>query len=146
MVLQIIYEISVNYLKTVDNESDDIFSMEDVPVLQFKKVILRITFNPMTEIYSVRYIDDVNNIFCDAFTIKKDAFIYIQRAMKLAMQGKLIYRHCRSCDKKIFMYDEKCYCPVFQKYIWKAELKLDHIPKHLGYTTRLEQTNLQRRW
>ena len=93
MVLENIYEISINYLDTNFDECDAIFEPESTPVLKFTKIILRMLLNTSTDIYSIRYIDEKNNIFCDAFTVKKDAFIYIHRASKLAMKGKFIFRY-----------------------------------------------------
>ena len=143
MVLENIYEISVNHVDTKTEDCDDIFEPETPPVLKFRKIVLRLLFNPSTDIYSVRYVDNTNNIFCDAFTVRKDAFVYILRASKLAMKGKLIFRYCRGCNKKFYLYDEKCYCPIFEKYVWKAELNLDNVPKHMGYTSKFDQVNFQ---
>ena len=72
------------------------------------------------------------SVICDKFATESEAMECLSKCMKLAMRGKLIYRHC-SCGEKCY-YGETCPTPCIRPFYsqWYRE-KIENIPKHMWF-------------
>ena len=118
IISNIIYEITIS----CQNASS---------VLYFYNCILRIRKEDhylITIEYSL-----LNEHILDRVKSETEAFIYLHKAMKLAMRSKILYKFCERCQKSIYFpntFCGECFQPLSPR--WLNNYKNEKITEHIG--------------